>query len=73
MSFDAGAFRLRVENTLVTLRKVLHQQQHPTFAESSRPHRYEDKFGLAEAATNLCLAVWLQAMTSFGLDEAALV
>ena len=65
--FDEHGFRSRVQSAIHSLREVLHEHQHPTFATAERAHTYEDKYGLCESLANLSTAAVLGSLENLGL------
>ena len=69
--YNEHRFRRRVAKALESVHKILATTRHPTYAEAT-PHRYDDKFGLAELLTAISLAAQLNVLESIGLDQPGL-
>lgn len=65
-SYDEARLRARVMAALARLRGVLDATKNPTLAEDV-PHRYDDKFALAETLTRIACAATLQDLRQLGL------
>jgi hypothetical protein len=66
--FNEAEFRDRVERALVTVRTVLDNTRNPTYP-ADVPHRYDDKYLLAEYLTNTATASVLNALDAIGLTS----
>jgi hypothetical protein len=70
-NFNEHAFRQKVDKALTTIKKVLENTRSPQLA-ADVPHRYDDKYLLAESLTNAALSAQLNALEKLGLNEAGL-
>ena len=66
MHYDEHALRARVDAALRTIRRVLDNTRHPQYP-ADVPHRYDDKYMLAEVATRITIASLLQSLEVVGL------
>ena len=66
------SFKSKVSAALEQVRRVLHANKHPVFADEVQ-HKYEDKYRLAQFLTNITLASNLTCLSSLGLSLDQLV
>lgn len=64
--YDDSAFKARVDAALRRVRTVLDNTRHPQYP-ADVPHRYDDKYLLAEFVTRISVASWLQCLEVVGL------
>lgn len=64
--YDDSAFKARVDAALRRVRTVLDNTRHPQYP-ADVPHRYDDKYLLAEFVTRIAVASWLQCLEVVGL------
>jgi hypothetical protein len=65
-SYDENAFRARIDAALRRVRTVLDNTRNPQYP-AEVPHRYDDKYLLAEFATRVAIASMLQSLEVIGL------
>lgn len=65
--FDESRFRSQVDSALTKVATVLANTRKPTYA-ADVPHKYDDKFGLAEFLTNSGVAAELTVLELLGLS-----
>ena len=70
-SFQDAVFRAKVDEALRTVRTILDTNKHPARL-GDVPHRYDDKYGMAERAIKASQVATLNACEVFGLDGDAL-
>lgn len=70
-SFDDYRFRSQVDSALATVKTVLDNTRSPTYA-ADVPHKYDDKYGLAEYLTNAAVAADLTVLELLGLSKEGL-
>lgn len=68
MSFDDYRFRSQVDSALTKVKTVLDNTRSPTYA-ADVPHKYDDKYGLAEYLTNSAVAADLTVLELLGLSK----
>ncbi|MCW5801810.1 MAG: hypothetical protein KIT31_05440 [Deltaproteobacteria bacterium] len=71
-SYDEIAFRTRVDAALQRIRTVLDNTRNPQYP-ADVPHRYDDKYLLAELVTRVATASVLQCLEVVGVTAAQLV
>eukprot|EP00450_Noctiluca_scintillans_P006512 CAMPEP_0194496450 /NCGR_PEP_ID=MMETSP0253-20130528/13712_1 /TAXON_ID=2966 /ORGANISM="Noctiluca scintillans" /LENGTH=458 /DNA_ID=CAMNT_0039337843 /DNA_START=117 /DNA_END=1490 /DNA_ORIENTATION=+ len=71
MQLSMSCFELKLSKAIEQVRVLLHTARNPC-AASDVPHRYEDKYLLAECLTNAAVASQLNCLTELGLDSEAL-
>jgi hypothetical protein len=64
--FDQHAFRARIDAALRRIRTVLDNTRNPQYP-ADVPHRYDDKYLLAEVVTRVTVASLLQCLEAIGL------
>jgi hypothetical protein len=67
-SFDEARFKQQVSAALTRIRTVLDVARSPQYP-ADVPHRYEDKYGLAEFLTKTGIAAQLNALEQFGVTD----
>jgi hypothetical protein len=67
-SFDEYDFKRRVQEAIEVTKRVLDLNKNPKLP-SSVPHKYEDKYILAETLTNVAAAAHLNCLTTVGLTD----
>lgn len=71
MQLSMSSFELKLSKAIEQVRVLLHTARNPC-AASDVPHRYEDKYLLAECLTNAAVASQLNCLTELGLGSEAL-
>jgi len=66
MHYDETALEARVNAALKVIRRVLDNTRHPQYP-ADVPHKYDDKYMLAEVATRTAIASILQSLEVLGL------
>jgi hypothetical protein len=69
--FVESRFRAQVDKALTSVRTILENNRVPQYP-ADVPHRYDDKYGLAEFLTNTAVAAQLNALEALGLNEGSL-
>jgi hypothetical protein len=70
-TYDEHAFHARIAAALERIRTVLDNTRHPQYP-ADVPHRYDDKYLLAELVTRAAIASWLASLEAIGMTEAQL-
>jgi len=68
MSYNEHVFKAKIGQTLIEIKKILDNTRNPVLAEEV-PHVYDDKYILAEFATNTGIAAILNTLEYLGLDS----
>jgi len=71
-TFNETAFKARIEAALRRIRTVLDNTRNPQYP-AEVPHRYDDKYLLAELVTRVAVASWLQCLEVIGMSAEQLV
>ncbi len=71
-SYNEAELRKRVDAALRTIRTVLDNTKNPRYA-TDVPHRYEDKYLLAESAASVSIAALVQCLEVVGMSAEQLV
>ncbi len=66
-SYDENAFKSRVDAALRRIRAVLDNTRNPQYP-ADVPHRYDDKYLLAELVTRTAIASFVQCLEAIGLN-----
>jgi hypothetical protein len=66
MTYDEHAFTTRIDAALRRIRTVLDNTRHPQYP-ADVPHRYDDKYLLAEVVTRVSIASVVQCLEALGL------
>jgi len=69
--YDECVFRHNIDTALVNVRRILENTRNPQLP-SEIPHRYDDKFLLAESICNVALAAQLNCLKRLGVDVVTL-
>ena len=69
--FDQHAFTTRIDAALKRIRTVLDNTRHPEYP-ADVPHRYDDKYLLAEVVTRVATAATVQCLEVLGMTAAQL-
>ena len=69
-TFQDAVFRSKIDAALTTVRTILDTTKHPQRA-ADVPHKYDDKYGLAERAIKASQVATLNAFEVLGLDGEA--
>lgn len=69
--YDAAEFTRRMDAALARIRTLLENTRHPTYP-ADVPHRYEDKYLLAEWVTRGAVAALFQCLDNLGLSASHL-
>lgn len=70
-SYNEAAFRARVDAALNQVRTLLENSRSPQYP-SEVPHKYEDKYFLADSLTNSAINAHLKVLEAMGLTKAQL-
>jgi hypothetical protein len=65
-NYDERGFRTRIDAALRRIRTVLDNTRNPQYP-ADVPHRYDDKYLLAELVTRTAVASWLQCLEGLGM------
>uniref|UniRef100_A0A6B2KXG2 Uncharacterized protein n=1 Tax=Arcella intermedia TaxID=1963864 RepID=A0A6B2KXG2_9EUKA len=67
-NFDEERFKRQVNAALVKIKTILDNNRQPTYP-ADVPHKYDDKYHLADFITNTAIAAQLNCLEALGLDE----
>ncbi len=66
-TYDEHGFRQRIDAALLRIRTVLDNTRSPQYP-ADVPHKYDDKYLLAEVVTRVAIASWLQSLEVIGMN-----